>query len=114
MDKAKAQKIAKLLEFERDFKANPSVAILSENEKVISAVNEVKNEVETIKDDSQKIVEAINNIDQSIETRIENKVASIPPIIGPRGFKGEPGKSPLTVSKTPPPNPQKGDLWYQD
>lgn len=27
---------------------------------------------------------------------------------------GVDGRNPLTVSKTPPKNPQKGDLWYKE
>ncbi len=29
-------------------------------------------------------------------------------------FDGKDGRNPLTVSKKPPSNPQKGDLWYKE
>ena len=94
MDKQSAKKLAKLLEFEKDFKTNPAVAILSENEKVVSAVQEVKSEVEIIKDDSQKIVEAINALDQTKATKeeLEYKLAGVQTQKGDRGFKGERGE----------------------
>jgi len=109
MDSGKAKKLAKLLDFQQRFKENAPIAILSENEKVIQAIEEIKT-------DSQKIVEAVGELDQkkANKTDVENILDSIPRIIGPRGFKGNDGRSPLTVSKTEPLNPQKGDLWYQD
>lgn len=36
------------------------------------------------------------------------------PVKGVDYFDGKEGKNPITVSKTPPLNPKKGDLWYKD
>ena len=34
-------------------------------------------------------------------------------LVGKQGERGTDGRNPLTASKTPPINPQIGDLWYQ-
>ena len=41
---------------------------------------------------------------------VEVAVQQGPPGVGPQGPKGDPG---ITVSATPPPNPQINDLWLQ-
>jgi hypothetical protein len=92
MDKRKAQKIAKLLEFEQNLKANPGVAILQTIERELSPVLEVKEELE-------QAVEQIVNLHNDLETKIDNKVSSIPHIPGARGFKGEDGKDYVLTPK---------------
>lgn len=90
MESDKLKKAKKLLEFEQKFKVNPVVAILSENEKVISGISD---ELNTIKDDSEKIVGAINQLDQvkADKVELERAVASVEMRKGDRGFKGEKG-----------------------
>jgi len=91
-DRAKLQKIANLLEFEKEYKSNPVVATLQQIERGIKPVLEVKEELE-------QAVEQIVNLHNDLETKIDNKVASIPHIPGARGFKGEDGKDYILTPK---------------
>jgi hypothetical protein len=107
MDKQSAKKLAKLLEFEQKLKTNPAVAVLSEIETVIQdtskTVNEVKQELITTQDGVVEIAQKVNDIEQSLDSKInrkvESKVSSIPPVIGPRGFKGDPGNDYIITPK---------------
>lgn len=61
------------------------------------------------------IADELNILDDKIDTVDEKATEALNREVkdGEKGDTGEPGRNPMTVSKTAPINPEIGDLWYQ-
>jgi hypothetical protein len=100
LDRAKLQKVAKLLEFEKDFKSNPAVKTLKELERVDFAIDETNKRVDEVQTGCEQIASAINTLDQTkadkedVAQQIETiaRIPGRPGNQGPKGDKGDRGE----------------------
>jgi len=99
MNEQKAKKLAKLLEFERDYQSNPAVKTLQEIERVDFAIDETNKRVDEVQTGCEQIVNAVNTLDQTkadkedVAQQIENiaRIPGRPGNQGPKGDKGDKG-----------------------
>ena len=79
---------------------------------ILDKMHEMEDRMEEMhKETTDPLIERIETLrDDLVSFKMPNLNTLLESI---RGRDGENGRNPLTTSKTPPPNPQIGDLWYQ-
>ena len=86
------------------------VTVNIKNELQAGSFSQVFEKINSLKGDKGGFGDRGRDGKDADETKIIDKVVKLIPI--PKD--GKDGKNPLIISKTPPRNPQKGDLWYQE
>ena len=70
-------------------------------------------ELDSISDQFEALDEKLDGVFYIAE-EVKNTKDGYTPVKGVDYVDGKDGRNPLTVSKTAPINPQKGDLWYKN